>query len=329
MGSQLFYTYTSSTGSSYLAQSQEAIVNNSTYTYSLVFDENRRTIWTHDKEYGGMMKIDKTDANLQSTIQNIQENGIKILTYEGVPAYFYVNSNGAMSVFKCCRIAEFDVYNGNNCSTGTKVIPQQVTGANYLDKFKITLEGTDITNVSLKSDIDITTNNTNSKFPTTSGFAVAVTTNSTEPFSYIYDVNSSNTHNGVGGQQINVTLTVTDSIGHTEEKTINVITFNHIFYIYVGSSTPTSEQILQYNNNEGIEVVPIYQDTIPHSANENNDYFFVIVPSIYTVTMEQGGGIAEWHSTIETITINSIQYKIYRTPRTNVSGASYKLYINE
>ena len=98
MASQLFYTYTSSNDTgvrgSYLTQSTSAIVNNNSYSYSLVFDVNRRTIWAQDKEYGGT-KIAKNYVGEVSEI----ESGIPVQTYNGTLSYFYVNGDGAISIY--------------------------------------------------------------------------------------------------------------------------------------------------------------------------------------------------------------------------------------
>ena len=73
------------------------------------------------------------------------------------------------------------------------------------------------------------------------------------------------------------------------------------------------------------EIEPTIEDVIP--STNNDDYFWMFIPNIFSVRMEQGGGDADME-VYENITVFGVQCNLYRTPRTNVGGARYKLEIS-
>ena len=98
--SNLFYTYSSTNGT--YAESVHAVQNNSTYTYSLVFDEKRGTIWAQDKEYGRGIPVvisgqapNSTYAYVINAISVSNNNGTDTISYSyiNVPSYAYISTN--------------------------------------------------------------------------------------------------------------------------------------------------------------------------------------------------------------------------------------------
>lgn len=328
MGSQLFYSYTSSenndTNGSYLAQSQNAIVGNSAYTYSLVFDVNRRTIWSQDKEYGTTKMASVDYAGSVAEIQS----GIPVQTYNGTFSYFYVNENGELSVYNTVKIISFDVYNGTDVVTGQQLAPGEVTGANFIDKFKFSLSGTDahtnnLKEVKLFSNISIPSN-----YPSTSGTNVSVPVYPNTYENIEYDVNSNVSFTGSSGNVLTATLRVKDRLDNIEEKTIIVAEF--MYMIYYGTASSISNINLSNFNSQVFGNIA--------SADQMNtingtEYFWVLIPvgqTINTCKMYQGGGEAEWSAQYSgnTFVISNKMYKVYRTPKRNIGGAEYYVKIN-
>ena len=310
MGQSLFYSYTSGNGT--LAQSEHAGLNGSTYNGSVVFDTTRHTIWANGGEYGNMRvgNPDTLDANLI-------KSGIKIRTYNGAYAYFYVNQYGQLSIYECCSITGFDVYNGSSKSTGSQIPVQAVSGGNYLDKFYIAYNGTHAASIKLTSNYSITTNSTANLYPSTSG---TIVTNSL--VNNYYDISASNIHNGTANQQLTMTLEITDDVGTVDTKTINVVKFMPVFYYTVADAAPTTTS--------GATQKTVTTQTITIPATTNTQYFWVMIAATphYQVTMEQGGGVADWaaeYNGTNTSTVNGTSYYVYRSPRQNVGGAQCTL----
>jgi hypothetical protein len=102
MSSQLFYTYNSNNGS--YNQSSNAIKNVDTYTYSLVFDKKRKTIWAQNEEYGIGLPIGISGDKAPNSTYSYVISGISVntnnegkntisYTYLNVPSYTYISDN--------------------------------------------------------------------------------------------------------------------------------------------------------------------------------------------------------------------------------------------
>lgn len=330
MASQLFYTYTSSddTGvrGSYLTQSTSAIVNNDTYTYSLVFDVNRRTIWAQDKEYGGTTKIAKNYVGEVSEI----ESGIPVQTYNGTLSYFYVNSDGAISIYNSVKITSFDIYDSNNnCITGQTFIPGETV--NNLNKFVITLSGSDAENNLLK-EFKLTANSalspTQGNYPSTQG--MTYTPSSGTSYSNVVYSNGTCAHSISGGEKLTMTLSVKDRLNNVETKTIVVA--ECVYAIYFGTAATF--------NGTAQELSAFESQIFGNIGSQDNmktivgsQYFWVIIPKALqdlgqfnSCKMYQGGGEAEWHQNYNGVVAG--EYIAYRTPKKNIGGAEYYIKIN-
>lgn len=327
MASQLFYTYTSNTTKgSYLAQSTSAIVNNNAYTYSLVFDVNRRTIWTQDKEYGGT-KIAKNYVGEVSEI----ESGIPVQTYNGTLSYFYVNNNGAISIYNSVKITGFDIYDSNdNCITGQTFIPGETV--NNLNKFIITLSGSDAENNLLK-EFKLTANSqlsTQGNYPSTQG--TSYTPSSGTSYSNVVYSNGTCAHSISGGQKLTMTLSVKDRLNNEETKTIVVA--ECVYAIYFGTAATfngTAQELSTFESQIFGNIGS--QDNM--KTITGHQYFWVIIPialqgQFNSCKMYQGGGEAEWHQDYNGVVVGEGEdkYIVYRTPKKNIGGAEYYIKIN-
>lgn len=325
--SNLFYTYTSSNDTelsgSYLIQSTSAIVNNNTYAYSLVFDVNRRTIWAQNKEYGGTTKIAK---NYVGEISEI-ESGIPVQTYNGTLSYFYVNNNGAISIYNSVKIISFDIYDSNNnCITGQTFIPGETV--NNLNKFIITLSGSDAENNLLK-ELKLTSNTTLSiqgQYPSTDG--TTYTPSSGTSYSNVVYNNGTCAHSISGGEKLTMTLSVKDRLNNEETKTIVVA--ECVYAIYFGTAATFNGTAQELSNFESQIFGNIGSQDNMKTIN-GNQYFWVIIPialqgQFSSCKMYQGGGEAEWHQDYNGVVKG--EYIVYRTPKKNIGGAEYYIKIN-
>ena len=340
MASQLFYTYTSNTDTtngSYLAQSTSAIVNKDTYAYSLVFDVNRRTIWSQNKEYGGVTKLSSKDyPGATSEIRS----GIPVQTYNGQLSYFYVNGNGELSIYNSVKITSFDLYDNTltNKLTNQLIEPGTITGADKLGRFYATLSGTDAQNNALQH-ITLTSNvavgGSGNNYPSTSGTAYTVTDMQNNEIHY--NNNDSCQYDGASGGKLEMTLTVKDRLGNIDQKTITVAEFMYVIYY----GTRATMDVVAVNNiaanpsSEGFssKVFGNIGSIDEMKTIEGNQYFWVIIPKDsnnpdrqYTCRMFQGGGEAEWQQGYGPAEIGN--YFVYRSPKKNIGGAQYYVKIN-
>ena len=302
---QLFYTYTSTYGKD--TESNSAIFGKETYTYSVVFDKSRHSIWSRNTEFG----IPRINADNDIDTAHIRNNGIPVLTYNGATSFFYVNSYGAISIYETGKILSFYAYKGNEISTNSNILPQAVTGADFIDKFKWEINGTSVSSINLKVYVDDESNTPllNENF-----------TNDIRS----YDVpNARINYQGIDEQVIYAKLTVHDNISTNEHsyddsKTIVVVSFKSCWYYKVSVDAPELDTMTK------MAIEPSVDGTI--DSTSNTQYFWIYVPNNYTIVMEQGGGIADLinDGTI-TDSATNITYNKFRTPRTNVGGATYKL----
>ena len=322
MGSQLFYTYSSDTGN--YADSANAILNIEAYTYSLVFDTQRRTVWAQDIEYG-VVRTTRIDQNIDTNY--IRNTGVPFMTYNGAISYMYVTSTGLMTMYNGCSIISFDMYYGDNIATGSIVDPgQQIDLALYTLKAKCFGSGIEriymVSNPTNGEYFDITIDPDS---PTSS-----TTINGNLP-DMVIEQQLSGSINGLSlGDVVDARLKLEDNIGNVAIKDIPLFKVRALMWYGVKSWNGTDTDLpLWPQSTQGFysrEIEPMIEDIIPSTTNDQ--YFWLIIPQSFSIRMEQGGGDADLETYYEMANINNVSYKVYRTPRTNVGGARYKLYIS-
>ena len=160
---------------------------------------------------------------------------------------------------------------------------------------------------------------TQGSYPSSSGTIVA------NPEENCSHVNTGVQHTGAHGDELEMRLYVEDIKGNHASATITVAKFIAQIYYGLSSSVPNSLNSFtaQYVGNIGGG----QQQTATMPNGSTSDYFWVLVPEEInpTVVMYQGGGVAQWYPAYNgtLITINSKQYRAYRTTNCNLGGASY------
>ena len=324
MGSQLFYTYQSTNG--YDTESESAIVGNSAYTYSLVFDTNRKTIWAQDEEYG-IPRITKNDTY---DIEYIRDHGIKMITYHGASSYMYVTRQGAVTLYNGCSLLSFNAYdNSENALISYGVDPlTNITMDSY--EFRAHAFGSEIDTARLECTLY---NGSALVSLINYEFGLNNVMDEDQNWWFTYRAPSSpviSTGPMTMGSYITASMTVIDTIGNQDSKEIVIFRVKSLMWYGVQSWDGNINHLPNQTDivNERFwsrEIEPTIEDVIP--STNNDDYFWMFIPNIFSVRMEQGGGDADME-VYENITVFGVQCNLYRTPRTNVGGARYKLEIS-
>ena len=342
MGNQLFYTYSSNIeAGSYLAQSVDAIVNTHAYSYSLVFDTTRRTIWAQEQEYGGIKIAYQSDQPVNDNIPT--DRCITFVGNNNTQYTIYVNDRGELAIdgWEPIKITSFTVCNANRTEipAANRTYAVGDTLQSEIAYFKFDISGTGlvrqngITSCTLTSNYAVNSAN----YPATSpGTTYTPPENSWTNSNIRSNANGNTLASFTASNELTLkmTLHIEDARGNTDTKTIDVAKL--VYPIYYGVSATESDFRSRINNysadNDYISKQifgNIASQNIQTGNDETNLYFWVFIPSAKAVSrcvMYNGSFVAEWDPTYSGEEVNG--YRIWRSPLPNIGGANFRVEIN-